>query len=333
MPALYVTEHGATLRHESHRLIVEKDDRELASMPLEQVEAVVMAGNAVVTMPTMKLLLFKGIDTAFVSAHGAYCGRLVGPLSRNGQLRQAQYAAAQDESLSLEIARACVVGKLKNMRTLLLRYNRTLQNSTVLSSIERIEAQLDDANRGESKPTLRGLEGAGSAAYFTALPLLFKRDWGFAKRVRRPPTDPINVMLRVSYTLLLRAIEAAVNIVGLDPYIGFLHEPSYGRASLALDLMEEFRPIVADSLALRCLNSDLITPNDFTPGDDPGRPIVLSQTGFKRLIGEFEARLETEFQHPDSDERVTYRRCFELQARAMAAAVRGRRRYTPLVVR
>lgn len=333
MPSLYVTEHGATVRHHRQRLIVEKDGQELASLPLAQVETVVLVGNAVVTTPTQKLLLFKGIDTAFVSAHGAYCGRLASPLSRNGLLRQAQYAAARDERASTEIARACVVGKLRNMRTLLLRYNRTLNDATLAGSAARLEAQIADASQAESKPSLRGLEGAGSAAYFAALPRLFKHDWGFAKRIRRPPTDPINVLLSVSYTFLFRAVEAAIAIVGLDPYIGFLHEPSYGRASLALDVMEEFRPIVADSVVLRCLNAGLITPADFTPGSDPQRPVVFSQAGFKRLIGEFEARLETEFQHPDSNERVTYRRCLELQARVMAAAVREARPYAPLVVR
>ncbi len=333
MPPLYVLEQGACVRAVERRLIVEKDDRELRSAPVDQVDEVVIFGNATLTTPAMKLLLFAGVDTIFMTLDGLYCGRLVGPLSRHGSLRREQYARSLQPDFALAVARACVGGKLRNLRALLMRYQRTLNLPELEQAIAQISAGLTRAASAPDHASLMGVEGAASAAYFGVFARLLKRDWGFRKRLRRPPPDPVNVLLSFGYTLLAKHLEAAVRLAGLDPQIGFLHEVSYGRPSLALDLMEEFRPIVADSVVLRCLNMGLIGPEDFTPGEDPSRPLVLSEKGAKCFIREYETRLVDEFIHPALNERATYRRCFELQARAMAAAIRTGGPYRPFVVR
>jgi CRISP-associated protein Cas1 len=334
MRSLYITEYGASLRHHQRQLRVEKDGVTIGSAPLDQVDAVIMIGGASISTPTLKLLLGKGIDTVLLSASGAYCGRLTGAWSTSGDLRRAQYAASLDATRALTIARACVDGKLRNMRVLLMRYQRERPDPRIAQAIERIARAIEQTPAEIDPNTLLGVEGAASAAYFGALPALLTTDWGFSKRVRRPPTDPVNVVLSVCYTLLLREVESAVQTVELDPAIGFLHVPVAGRPALPLDLMEEFRPVIADSVALRLLNSGLLGAADFTRNDeDARRPLVLTQPGWKRVIGEFEARMALEFQHPDTQERVNYRRVLELQARRIARAVRGVDAYAPFLIR
>jgi CRISPR-associated protein Cas1 len=342
MPALYLMEHGSALRHEHQRLIVEEDGQTLAEMPLAQVEEVVVCANASITTPTLKLLLYHGIDVVYLTEDGDFCGRLAGPNSGSGDLRRRQYAASLDPAFVMQVARACVAGKLRNMRALLMRYNRDLDNPAIAAAAQSIREAIDGLESVADLPSLLGVEGAASATYFAVLPALFKppaaggkHDWGFDGRNRRPPADPVNVLLSFGYTLLAKAVESAVLTVGLDAAIGFLHQPVAGRPALALDLMEEFRPIIADSTALRCLNAGLIQPAHFSAGENPDRPIVLAPEAAKIFIAEFEARLAIEFAHPASSERVTYRRAFELQARDLAGAVRGmgNGRYDPFVVR
>ena len=333
MPALYLTEQGALLRHEDHRLIVEKAGQELRSVPLAHVDEVIVFGNVAITTPTLKLLLRERIDTVMLHEDGGYCGRLVGGLPRNGLLRKAQYAAAGNDDFALGVARACIAGKLRNMRTILQRYNRDLQRDDIAEAAERIAADGEAAASAETHPSLMGYEGAASAEYFRQLPALFKRPWPFERRLRRPPPDPVNVLLSFAYTLLSKAMESAIQLVGLDPYIGFLHETVGVRASLAQDLIEEFRPIIADSVVLRCLNTELVKPEDFSEGEDPARPVVFSPEGIKRFVGEYEARMATEINHPLTGEQVTYRRCIELQVRALAAAVRTGGAYRAFTVR
>ncbi|MBP8972439.1 MAG: CRISPR-associated endonuclease Cas1 [Anaerolineae bacterium] len=151
---------------------------------------------------------------------------------------------------------------------------------------------------------------------------------------RAAPPDPVNVLLSFGYTLLTRELEASVSLVGLDPYLGLLHVTEYGRPSLALDLMEEFRAIVVDSVVLRCLNNDLITPADFSPGTTPDRPVLLSDNGKRHLIRTFEERVETTIRHPVTQEQMTYRRAFEIQTRLLARCLReGQPDYQPFRVR
>lgn len=333
MPALYLMEHGSSLHHNGQRLTIEKDDQPLAEMPLAQVEEIVVCANASITTPTLKLLLYHGIDVVYLTEAGEFCGRLAGPNSGSADLRRRQYAASLDTTFVLNVARACVSGKLHNMRALLMRYNRDLHDEAIAKAAAAIDDAIDALPAAGDLGSVMGTEGAASAAYFGVLARLFKMDWSFDGRNRRPPADPINVLLSFGYTLLAKALESAALTAGLDVAIGFLHQPVAGRPALALDLMEEFRPIIADSTALRCLNAGLIKPEHFSAGDDPARPIILAQEAAKIFIAEFEARLEVEFAHPLSTERVTYRRCFELQARDLANAVRGIGQYDPFLVR
>ena len=339
MTVLYLVEQGARVSVKSRRLVVSKRDKDdekpsvLQKVPLVKIDAVVIFGNVSFTTPALKRLMAEGKDVVFLTVHGGYCGRVVGPPSRFGQLRHAQYNRLNDAAFALETGRRVVGAKLANLRTLLLRYNRSLNDPAIAEVTEKLAGSRERAGRTQTLNSLLGVEGSGTALYFGVFKKLFKHNWIFEKRIRRPPTDPVNVLLSFGYTLLARQMEAMVNLVGLDPYLGFLHQPSYGRPSLALDLIEEFRPIVTDSVVLRACNEGLIRPDNFAPGDDPARPVVLDETGRKRFLQEFEARMAVQFKHPDSQERVTYRRVFELQVRRLAASIRSGDPYRPFLVR
>lgn len=333
MHPVYIVEQGAKLGVESRLLVVEKDGQALQKIPMVKIEAVVLFGNVAVTTPALKRLMSEGKDIVFLTLDGEYCGRVVGPQSTYGQLRHLQYGRFGDKAFAAGLARLFVRGKLLNMRTLLLRYSRKEHEEAFRAVAENLGTMAKAASEAPTVQALMGLEGAGTAQYFSVFKHLFHGDWHFEKRVRRPPTDPVNVLLSFGYTLLLREMEAAVNLVGLDPYLGFLHGLAYGRPSLALDLMEEFRPIVVDSVVLRACNTGQVTPAHFHKGDSAERPVVLDDAGRRAFLQAWETRLSEKFRHPDSQESVTYRRVFELQVRSLARHIKGEGTYRPFLVR
>jgi CRISPR-associated protein Cas1 len=178
------------------------------------------------------------------------------------------------------------------------------------------------------------VEGRGTAVYFSVFRHLITRPgWTFEKRVRRPPGDPGNVLLSLAYPVLAQNVESAVRTVGLDPYLGFLHQVEYNRPSLALDLMEPFRPIIADSVVLRCINNGILLPEHFAADPEGPYPVRLLDEGRSRFIRELEARLNLEFTDPESGERITYRRLLERQARQLARCLQSGERFRPFRVR
>ncbi|RLC78136.1 MAG: CRISPR-associated endonuclease Cas1 [Chloroflexi bacterium] len=351
MPPLYITTQGAKLRYRKRRLVVEKQGRgkgerkEIAAVPAVHVSQVLIFGNVSVTTPAIGFLLANEIDVTFLTLRGRYKGRLVGPSGGNSRLRLRQYERAIDPAWALETARAIVTGKLHNTRTLLRRYARRLTPSPpqeegrggdLTAAADQITDLISSADRCRAINSLNGVEGRGAAVYFGVLRRLIQSDdeaWAFTKRNRRPPRDPVNVLLSFGYTVLTHNVESAVRAVGLDAYIGFLHQIAYNRPSLALDLVEEFRCIIVDSVVLRCINNNIILPKHFaiTPGGT--YPVLLSDEGRSRFIRELEMRFNLEFKHPDSKERVTYRRCFELQARQLARCLQTGDVYRPFKVR
>ena len=334
MPPLYVVEQGASIHKEGRRLVVRKDDQRLQSVALIKIDQVLIFGNVSITTLALAWLMDEHIDVVFCDQHGHYRGRVEGQTSSHSQLRRWQYRRTDDPAFALSTARAIVRAKLHNTRTLLQRYQRRRPQARVETVIQRLADSIQQAERTQSLNGLRGCEGAAAAGYFEVFKLLLNDpNWGFAQRVRRPPTDPINVLLSFGYTLLIHDLEAAVERVGLDPHLGCLHADAYNRPSLALDLAEEFRCIVVDSVTLRCVNNELIRPDNFGPGPDPARPLLLDDAGRNRFIQEFEARLALTFTHPLTNEQVTYQRCFDLQAREMARAFQSGTGYRPFTVR
>jgi CRISP-associated protein Cas1 len=339
MATFYAIEQGAEIGCNGERLEVHRAGTLIGSAPLIKIDDIVLFGNIGISTPAIKRLLQRGIDVTFLTLDGHYFGRLVGPSTPHVALRQAQYARAASESWSLQQAQAFVSGKLRNQRAVLNRFvrNRSDAPQESAEAADAMAGYLERIGRTTQLGSLLGVEGSATARYFGGLRHLLGEDWQFATRQRRPPPDPVNVLLSFGYTLLAHKVIAAVQAVGLDPYLGFLHRLEYGRPSLALDLMEEFRPILIDSLVLRVCSDGRITSSDFTAGDTE-RPIIFSDNGKRRFLTAFEERLNTEVLHPigaDSGPgRVTYLRCIELQARQLVRAIRDdRASYTPFTSR
>ncbi len=334
MPPLYIVEQGAKLSVNGRRLVVEKDDEKLLQVPFAHTSSVILFGNITMTTPAMKRLMEASIDVIFLSQGGDYQGRLVGPLSKFGQLRQDQYQLLRDGEFHLRVAQQIVAGKCQNMRALLQRYNGELQLAPLTDVIASLKQFLERTARTTQLSSLLGVEGAASAVYFRGFRYLLRHGWQFDERNRRPPKDPVNVLLSFGYTLLTRDLEGMVGMVGLDPYLGVLHTTEYGRPSLALDLAEEFRAIIVDSVVLWCLNSQQITADEFRAGAAGERPIVMSDSAKRKFIAAYEQRLALSITHPVTGEKMIYRRVFEIQTRFMARCFRDKTpTYTPFVVR
>ena len=363
MSTLYITQQDATLRKIDERLRVTVKKDVLLDVPMIKISQVVLYGRITVTAATVAALMERQIEICYLTQHGQYLGRLQPKFSKNSLLRREQYRAAFDLERCVQLARGFVLGKLLNMRTWLMRMNRKLEQPEIEKSVKRIKLACDGAKEANTVDRLRGHEGEGSAAYFSAFKHLIRppkppleepvrsqailgeveglqeggrgvpsQRWVFEKRVRRPPTDPVNSLLSFGYTLLTNELFSAVNVVGFDPYVGYLHATRYGRASLPLDLIEEFRPVIVDSVVISAINNDVLTHADFC--EEMGGLIRLTDEGRKKFLMHYENRKKTEFKHPVLKQKMTYQRCFEQQARFLAKTLQGELdEYPPLLIK
>ncbi len=270
---VYIRTQGARILREGRHLIVRTPDstatRTLFTYRLSQV---VVVGNVTITPQALKLLLREAIDTVFLRTDGRYVGRLEVPEPKNVFLRKRQFALLDDKDFCLKMAKSFVAGKAANMATVLQRIQRTRKEPKAGDAAAEIRRTVTRIDAAESVETVRGLEGFAAARYFPAFALGLDKDLGFRRRVRRPPTDPVNSVLSLLYTFLINRANAAVRLAGLDPYPGFLHSLEYGRYSLPLDLVEEFRAILADTLTLSLFNLGVLKESDFFTIQPPEQP-------------------------------------------------------------
>jgi len=365
VPTLYLTEEYAFVRRDSEdMLLVQIPERRgkdgsapsparKEHIPLVKIDEVVVLGEVTMTASALHLLLERNIEVTFLSQYGQFKGRLSPPFSKNAILRMAQYRAHTDMSMRCELARRFVIGKLSNQRTMLQRYNRRQADAEMRQAIDRIGVLIHDLtalplnkakslrplatgdNRIEGTPleAILGMEGAGSAAYFQCFGKLIvdENRWPFARRIKRPPTDPVNALLSFGYSLLTNRVASAVQVVGFDHYVGYLHSSFYGRPALALDIMEEFRPIIVDSMVLTLLNNRMLTLDDFVVEAGAYR---LKNEKRKVFFTKYEERLNEEINHPLFGYKTTYRRCLELQVRLVAKQLTGEiDEYPPFLVK
>ena len=279
---------------------------------------VAVFGNATVTASVMRACLEGDIPILWFSAGGWFAGYSIAHGGSWVARRIAQIERARDTG-ALALARSFVAGKIRNQRTLLRRLGGDASMIAV-GQLAGLIARVDAANTlGE----LLGVEGTAARVYFGALPSVLKRagdELTFEGRNRRPPTDPVNAMLSFAYALLVRDTTVAALSAGLDPQIGLLHQPHFGRPSLALDLAEELRPLVADSTVVMAINNGEIRDRDFVRR---GGAVALTETGRKKLVRAYERRVAVTLKHPLFGYEVTYRRAMELQARQLAAVIEG----------
>ena len=262
MPVLYLLEQGSSLHKDGEVFTVVKDDTVLKKIHAIEVEQIIVFGNVTLTTPVINYVLEKGIDCVFCNSYGKFHGRLISNESKFGLLRLKQMETVLDTDRKLEVAKKIVEGKLRNQRTIILRYRRKENNPVLEATLKTLEDSLRNIEVCDNNASLLGEEGAASAAYYRSFKNILNQELGFTARVRRPPTDPVNSLLSFGYTLLVYNIQAAVSIVGLDLYLGFLHATEQSRPNLALDLMEEFRPIIVDSMVLWLINTQVMTLAD-----------------------------------------------------------------------
>lgn len=320
MATLYVQEQGTTVRKRAQRVLITRDEQTLQEVPLKKIDQVVLMGLGVQLSTALLVdLLSRGIPVTLTNQSGSrhYATLTAGP-SRFAELRLQQMQRAGDAAWALGLAQALVRAKLANQRTLL--------DDTGWAAAPAAVAQIAAAAAGLATAadlaTARGYEGAAAAAYFGAWRAALGQSWGFTGRAFYPPPDPINALLSFGYTLLLHDTLAAVQIAGLDPYLGAFHSLEAGRPSLALDLMEPFRPLVIDRIVLELVANGQVRREQFTPAARRPGAIDLDPAARALLIDRYESAMQTPITMP-TGEQTPLRRVLLLQARAVARLVRG----------
>ena len=352
MPTLYVTEQGARIEKEYKQILVTLEGEVIQAVRLRSIDEIVLIGSVGATTQALLALLDEGVGLTFITLSGKMRGRLSPSSLSNLELRLKQYERQQDEAFCLAIAKSIVTGKLKNCRTMTRRILRkilrqstaddtlsfsgqslqTTSSNHLEDQINRLDMIIQKIDKAENLDVLRGFEGIGAKLYFSVLKAGFHWDGerGFLTRQRRPPKDPLNAALSFGYSLLCQALITAVEIVDLDPVAGFLHTNQYGRPSLALDLMEEFRPLIVDSIILRMVNHHILKPKDFTETEDG--QVLFTKTGLKKFFSQFHQRLNTPVFHPWAGRTLTYQKCLEVQARLIRKVITGEEpEYLPLL--
>jgi CRISP-associated protein Cas1 len=336
---LYVTQQESYLRLENKTLRVEVERELKLQVPLHHLCSVVCFGHVGVSLPLMHTLADEGISLVMLEANGRFKARLEGATSGNVLLRQAQHRQSALPSFALEIARSCIAGKIKNARQVLLRGAREAKDADDEKALSRgadnLAASLRALPGQDTLDALRGIEGDAAHKYFSRLNLLVKPEqrqhFCMDSRTRRPPLDRMNALLSFLYSMWMNDCRSALETVGLDPQLGFLHTMRPGRAALALDLMEEFRPF-ADRLALTLINRGQVAAGDFAVRE--GGAVSLEPDGRKAVVIAFQERKQETLTHPLLAQPVPLGLIPLVQARLLARTVRGDvEAYLPFIMR
>ena len=322
---VYVQAHHAKVSKNGETLEIFVDDKKVTKARLMEVSQLVLNGNVYVTTPALHELMKRNIPVTWQSFGGWFMGHTIGTGHKNVELRTAQYRKSFEHASCLHIAKGLVEAKIRNCRTLLRRNWKSEEDNKILLS--DMQSDIKRVPKADTLDALLGVEGSAAARYFKHFPRMIRQPddndsfhFDFTGRNRRPPKDPVNAMLSYAYSLLTRLWTITLSATGFDPYRGFYHQPRYGRPALALDMMEPFRPLLADSCVIQAINNGEVRPSDFIQA---AGSINLTPEGRKRLIATFERRLGQEITHPLLGYRISYRRLLELQARLFGRYLLG----------
>lgn len=319
MRTAYVIQDGATLGREGERLTVSVRRERQQEVQTRELQQLVLVGNITLTPGAVELIVEKGIDAILLGHHGRYKGRITGAISGNITLRLAQYRTLTTTPQIGTLCRAIIQGKLANQRALLMRHARRHgSNQDLRMAIQSLAATLLRLTLCTTVDEYRGCEGAGAAAYFRVFGHLLRQPtFTFHGRNRRPPRDPVNALLSLGYTLLANQVHAAVEIVGLDPYLGALHSPQGHRPSLVCDLMEEHRAPLVDAVVVAGINRRVFLAEHFDQLD-PETPVTMKREAVRALATLFERRLLQKITYGPQNHSTTWRDVIELQCRRFA---------------
>lgn len=343
MEALYVLEPGCYLRRDGNSLRVIKGGATVRRIPAEGLKRLMLVGWVSLSGAVMDFLIRRRVETVFVTPTGRFRARLLIDEHRHVALRRAQYLQLSRPEAALEAARAIVRAKAGNMYQLLLRRARTLGDPQVKVAAARLKGAMHGVEKAADMQSLRGHEGLATRIYYEVFGRLIRnKAFSFAGRNRRPPRDPVNALLSFVYTLLTNEVLSAIKICGLDPYMGALHEISYGRPSLACDLVEEYRAVLGDRLVLGLINRRVIGLDDFvrrekvpkTFADEDEmrkkRPIEMKPAVCRTFIAAYEEMIVRELKDPTSGQQTTWRNFIRSQARRFGDSLLEETKYRPL---
>lgn len=325
---LYVTTPGAYLAKDGETVAVRVEGETKLRVPIHNLDGVVCFGQVGASPYLLGFCAERGVGVSMLTTNGRFLARVQGPVSGNVLLRREQYRRADCEADSANIARPLLAAKVANSRWVLLRWLRAPTDDTGEAAVrrvaDRLRLQLDALEREESLDALRGIEGRSARLYFEVFDHLItqqRQEFRFDGRNRRPPTDPVNALLSFFYTLLRHDCESALEAVGLDPAVGFLHRDRPGRPSLALDLMEELRPYLADRLALSLINRKQVRASGFTREESGA--VWMDDDTRKTVITAYQQRKDDTLEHPFLGEKTTVGLVMHLQALLLARYLRG----------
>ncbi|NLX90938.1 MAG: type I-C CRISPR-associated endonuclease Cas1 [Firmicutes bacterium] len=325
---LYVTNPDAFLARDGENLVVRINEKEVFRTPIHYLESIVTFGYMGASPALFALCVEKGVSLTFLTQHGKFLASLSGPVKGNVLLRRKQYRIADSPEECVRIASRFLTGKLINSRVIIRRFISDHGEKCDSQSIKRVCSELAKSifslQNAKSLDEIRGIEGDGAKLYFSVFDNLIlndKESFFFKKRTRRPPLDNMNALLSFLYTLLLNETKSALETVGLDPYVGFLHRDRPGRPGLALDLMEEFRPYMADRLALTLVNRRQLIPSDFIQKETSG--VFLIDSARKTVLEAWQNRKKEEITHPFLGEKIPLGLLPYTQALLLSRFLRG----------
>lgn len=325
---LFVTTQGAYLSKEGETVAVRVENETRMQLPIHTIGSIVCFGQVSCSPYLMGFCAEKGVTLTFLTEYGRFLAEVRGPVSGNVLLRREQYRWADDPACSANMARSTIIAKIANSRTVLQRALRDHSDKMDEAEVRRIIGYLghrmEACSREQELDGIRGIEGEAAAAYFSVFDNLIvaqKENFFFAERSRRPPLDNVNCLLSFLYTLLVHDAESALETVGLDPAVGFLHRDRPGRPSLALDLVEEFRPFVADRLALSLINLKQVQDKGFKRSESGA--VLMDDSTRKTVLVAYQDRKREEITHPFLEEKVTVGLLMHMQATLLARHLRG----------
>jgi CRISPR-associated protein Cas1 len=321
MSFLYISESNIKIHIDAGRIIAEKSDGMKTMLPLEILEGVVLIGNASITTPCVKELLVRGIPVTYLASSGSFYGRLESTKHIDIQRQREQFRRGDDEVFCLDFSKKIISAKINNQIVLLRRYNRYAKHLQVERLMKDIQKLISGLERTKKSEEVLGYEGASARKYFQAISLMIRKEFAFSSRNRRPPLDPFNSLLSLGYTLLMYELYTAVVNKGLHPYAGLLHQDKRGHPALVSDLMEEWRPIIVDSLAINLLNNGVLKTEDFIKDKRTGG-VTLEKAALKKYLREFEKKIRTKARYLKYIEStVSFRRAIQHQAGSIAKAI------------
>ena len=336
MTAIYLTEAGTVVSFKNQSLLISRKG-DTKSFRLAEVSLIVVHAGVQLTSVVIAELLDRGLETIFMRQDGQFRGRLQGCFHTNPSIRLAQYQVV-DSTFGMAIAQRLIEGKIRNQRVILQRRNRATKGAIaeMAEAIDLLSTYIVQVSNGAlpfSRDSLMGLEGICARTYYQALRHYFPPEWKFSGRNRQPPLDPINALLSWGYGVLLARVFAAAVVAGLDPYLGFFHVTQPYRPNLVLDLMEEFRPVVVDAMAIAIVQSQVLDPADFEPSPD-GDGIWLGAMAKKLFLAQLERHFNTPFLYPAQNRNLRLGQILVEQARSLARCfVERSLDYQPYVIK